>query len=201
MFFRKKPEVWYTAEGYKTSKLLPYPVINCLQDILDNTYAMRMHQLSTKHFGSLTIQRHDKPVTILRNTDLDLFQTQCILNMYELLKTKFLQLADIGLIYTLAKSNRRLTFDIHFQLPATINKSFNGLIYLNEETGYSVISDYETKLTRKEIHIRGSNSLNGKLRSNTIVFPNNYKRDFSYSQYNKAIRGWAKHNGIISIEI
>jgi len=98
--------------------------------------------------------------------------------------------------YSLIKTTRRLTFDIHFQDPY--------VTYMGEDDGryhtftasnyYQIISRSRMDIQTERLWLLGARS-GEESRSGTMVFSSDAKRDEAHKQFKKALVEWAIYNG------
>lgn len=96
--------------------------------------------------------------------------------------------------YHLIKTTRRLTFDIPYQDPDTINEphtdEYQGRHTFEASNGYDIISDSRMDIQTERLWLIG----NAKdSRSGSMVFSSNEKRDLAEKEFKKALDEWAQH--------
>lgn len=102
---------------------------------------------------------------------------------------------NIILTYSLIKTTRRLTFDIHYQHESvTYTGDDDGDYYhFKASNGYEVISRSRMDIQTERLWLLGGKSKE-ESRSGTMVFSSDAKRDIAYENFIVAIREWADHN-------
>lgn len=106
--------------------------------------------------------------------------------------------AEVLLSYKLIATTRRLTFDITYQHDrVTYTGDDDGEYYrFVASNGYEVISRSRMDIQTERLWLLGAKR-NEEVRSGTMIFSNNEKRDAAECEFIKAIDEWAAHhNGI-----
>jgi hypothetical protein len=99
---------------------------------------------------------------------------------------------DIELIrYNLIMTNRRLTFDISYQHPATryMGEDDGDYFTFTASNGYQVISRSRMDIQTERLWLLGA--LENE-RSGSMVFSSNEKRNAAYTQFQKAMAEWCR---------
>ena len=99
---------------------------------------------------------------------------------------------DLGLIgYDLISTNRRLTFDIHYQHEATRYRGDDDGDYLTftASNGYQVISRSRMDIQTERLWLLGAQP---NERSGSMVFSSNEKRDAATANFQKAMHEWCR---------
>lgn len=98
--------------------------------------------------------------------------------------------------YRLIKTTRRLTFDILYQDDHTIWMGDDDGDYYKfvATNGYEVISRSRMDIQTERIWLLGA-KYKDEVRSGTMVFSSDEKRDIAYDNFTDALAQWAKHNG------
>lgn len=111
-------------------------------------------------------------------------------------KPKDLVDKPIILEYRLIRTTRRLTFDILFQDYQLIYKGPDDGPYFKfiASNGYEVISRSRMDIQTERLWLLGAKH-SEEMRSGTMVFSDNEKRDIAYNNFIKAIDEWANANG------
>lgn len=95
--------------------------------------------------------------------------------------------------YLLIKTTRRLTFDILYQNPKTINakhdENYSGRLRFQASNGYDIISDSRMDIQTERLWLIGNST---DSRSGSMVFSSNAKRDLAYAEFVKALNEWAQ---------
>lgn len=92
--------------------------------------------------------------------------------------------------YNLIKTTKRLTFDIVWQHPKTINKEYNGRITFTATNGYQVISCKRMDIQTERLWLNGRKEIQKSSRSGSMVFSNNADRDIAFQEFHKALYQW-----------
>lgn len=102
----------------------------------------------------------------------------------------------ILLEYRLLKTTRRLTFDIIFQCESVTHKGSDedGYLVFNASNGYEVISRSRMDIQTERIWLLGAASFTGDVRSGTMVFSDDTRRDSAYLKFINALNEWAFYN-------
>lgn len=100
------------------------------------------------------------------------------------------------LSYKLIPTTRRLTFDITYQHDRVIYKGDDDGEYYRfiASNGYEVISRSRMDIQTERLWLLGAKH-NEEMRSGTMIFSSNEKRDAAEREFIKAIDEWAEHNG------
>lgn len=101
---------------------------------------------------------------------------------------------DVELIgYSLIPTNRRLTFDIHYQHEATRYRGEDDGEYFTftASNGYQVISRSRMDIQTERLWLLGA--LENE-RSGSMVFSSNEKRDVAAANFQKAMIEWCRWN-------
>jgi hypothetical protein len=101
-------------------------------------------------------------------------------------------MSELLLIYTLTKTTRRLTFDILAQKRRVTNllPEGNPRLQFKARNGYEVISDSRMDIQTERIWLLGARSAD-EMRSGSMVFSSNERRDAAYLQFVDALDQWA----------
>ena len=97
--------------------------------------------------------------------------------------------------YRLVKTTKRLTFDIIDQHWRTKwDGDDDGDYYVfKASNGYEVISRSVMDIQTERVWLLGASSEDRAIRSGSMVFGNNEKRDRAYESFHQAIREWNDH--------
>lgn len=97
--------------------------------------------------------------------------------------------------YHLIPTTKRLTFDIVWQYPETIWQGDDDGDYYSfrASNGYEVISRSVMDIQSERIWLLGGSKEERALRSGSMVFGSNEKRDLAYHAFNKALIEWDLH--------
>lgn len=99
--------------------------------------------------------------------------------------------------FKLIKTTRRLTFDILHQADYVTNKKADGDYRFKASNGYEVISCSNMDIQTERIWLLGNGD---NVRSGSMVFSSDEKRDAAYNNFLTALHEWAmEQNGIIEM--
>lgn len=98
--------------------------------------------------------------------------------------------------YSLIKTTRRLTFDIHFQHPLMIWMGDDDGDYMRfkASNGYEVISRSRMDIQTERLWLLGAKH-EEETRSGSMVFSSDAKRDAAYANFVQALDEWATSQG------
>lgn len=98
------------------------------------------------------------------------------------------------LMYRLIPTTRRLTFDIIAQNPkVTFDGEDDGDYFMFiASNGYQVMSRSRMDIQTERIWLLGAKNDESSIRSGTMIFSSDERRDIAHENFNKALREWAK---------
>jgi hypothetical protein len=98
--------------------------------------------------------------------------------------------------YSLIKTTRRLTFDIHYQHPSVIWTGDDDGDYMRfvASNGYEVISRSRMDIQTERLWLLGAKH-EEEVRSGSMVFSSDEKRDAAYARFVDALNEWATSQG------
>ena len=107
---------------------------------------------------------------------------------------------NILLVYSLIKTERRLTFDIQFQAEKTIYTGEDDGPYFKfvASNGYEVYSRSRMDIQTERLWLLGAKHKE-ESRSGTMIFSTNEKRDAARNNFILALNEWAQYNGGIAV--
>ena len=116
------------------------------------------------------------------------------------IETPELVILDL-ITYRLVKTTRRLTFDIieqHTEPRVTWYGDDDGDFYtFRASNGYEVISRSVMDIQTERVWLWGSSTEDRAIRSGSMVFGSDLKRDKAYENFHQAIREWNDWNCIV----
>lgn len=97
--------------------------------------------------------------------------------------------------YNLIKTTRRLTFDIVYQMESTkfTGEDDGDYFMFIASNGYQVISRSRMDIQTERIWLLGAKKDESSIRSGTMIFSSDEKRDEAYVQFTKALKEWSAH--------
>lgn len=94
------------------------------------------------------------------------------------------------LMYSLIRTTKRLTFDIHLQHPAFQHHGTddNGYLHMTATNGYEVISRSRMDIQTERIWLRGGTLDEAAHRSGTMVFSSDEKAAIAEAKFHQALK-------------